>query len=133
MSSLIVGLGVVALLVVAMFTVGSSDKSHKREKIYKELKQCRKLMKGGESARKDCLIRMDVLLGKSLGYAGVKGRSVGDKLKNADKLFDRDLYNKLWEGHKFRNRVVHENESVSGRKLRSTVKYFSTAIKRLLK
>lgn len=133
MYSLVIGLIALLFLAAALAAVGGTDKSKKKEAIWKDLKECRSLMKGNASARKDCLIRIDVLLGKSMEFAGVRGKTVGEKLKNADKLFKWDLYQKLWEGHKLRNRVVHENEQVSGSELRSTVKYFTAAIKRLLK
>lgn len=37
------------------------------------------------------------------------GESMGDRLKNVVNMFDRDLYNKIWEAHKIRNNLVHES------------------------
>lgn len=37
------------------------------------------------------------------------GESMGDRLKNVVNMFDRDLYNKIWESHKIRNNLVHES------------------------
>jgi hypothetical protein len=133
MYSIILALIVVLLGGVALFAVGTPDKSGKKEQIYQQLSECQELISGGASERKDCLIRLDVLLGKSMEFAGVKGSTVGEKLKNAGELFDRDLYEQLWQGHKLRNRVVHENAPVSGSELKTTVKYFRRAIKRLVK
>lgn len=133
MYSIVLGSIVLLLLLVAAFAVGSTDKSGRRKEIYEKLGDCRRLMRGNLSARKDCLITVDSLLGKSLGFAGVKGSTVGERLKNAKSLFDRDLYEELWRGHKLRNRVVHENEEVGGREIKSTVKYFTMAIKKLLR
>ena len=38
----------------------------------------------------------------------VDGETMGDRLKNSSDMFDRDLYNKIWEAHKIRNSLVHE-------------------------
>ena len=37
------------------------------------------------------------------------GSSMGERLKSARELFDRDVYNALWEAHKVRNSLVHES------------------------
>ena len=37
------------------------------------------------------------------------GSSMGERLKSARELFDRDVYNGLWEAHKVRNSLVHES------------------------
>jgi hypothetical protein len=39
----------------------------------------------------------------------VAGNSMGERLKNAQNMFDRDTYNKIWEAHKVRNSLVHES------------------------
>lgn len=38
----------------------------------------------------------------------VSGETMGERLKSAENLFDRDLYNKIWQAHKIRNTLVHE-------------------------
>lgn len=124
---------VVLLLVVTLAVTGTRSKSLIRNEVYGEVKICEELMSGDYSAKKDCIIRFDTFLNKSLGAAGVKGGSVGDKLKNAQTLFDRDSYNNLWTAHKLRNRLVHENTVVTDKEMRDAVKYFKLAIRRLLK
>jgi hypothetical protein len=133
MYSFILAFIVILLLVVALSVVGGGASKKRKNAIYEQLKKCRSLAKGDASARKDCLIRMDSLVSKSLSYAGVKGSTMGEKLKNARKLFDRDIYEELWKWHKLRNRAVHENEEISGSEIKSAVKYFTIAIKRLLR
>ncbi len=39
----------------------------------------------------------------------VTGSSLGERLKSARDLFERDVYNSLWEAHKVRNALVHES------------------------
>ena len=39
----------------------------------------------------------------------VDGQTMGERLKNAESMFDRSLYNKIWNSHKIRNNLVHES------------------------
>lgn len=133
MISVWISLVVVLLLVGTLVLTGTQSKSLVRKEVYAEVKICEDLMSGDYSAKKDCIIRFDTLLNKSLREAGVRGVSVGDKLKNARKLFDRDSYNNLWTAHKLRNRLVHESTRMTDKEMRDAVQYFKLAIRRLLK
>jgi len=46
---------------------------------------------------------MDLVLKKK-----VSGDDMGGRLRNAKGLFTADGYNRVWEAHKLRNRLVHE-------------------------
>lgn len=59
------------------------------------------------SQLRQALITADKCLDNALRDI-VEGDSMGDRLKNSDRLFDRDLYNKIWDAHKIRNNIVHE-------------------------
>jgi len=133
MISIWISLFVIVLLVVALAVTGTRSKSLIRKEVYDEAKVCEELMSGDDSAKKDCIIRFDTLLNKSLGAAGVRGESAGERLKNARNLFDRDSYNHLWTAHKLRNRLVHENIAMTDKEMRFAVKHFKLAIRRLLK
>ncbi len=60
------------------------------------------------SQLKQALISADKTVDNALRDI-VDGQTMGDKLKEAEKYFDRDLYNKVWEAHKLRNNLVHES------------------------
>ncbi|MBU0534904.1 MAG: hypothetical protein ABIJ82_02230 [Patescibacteria group bacterium] len=62
----------------------------------------------GPSSLKNALITADKTLDNALRDM-VDGETMGDRLKNAENMFDRNLYNKIWEAHKIRNNLVHES------------------------
>lgn len=62
----------------------------------------------GPSSLKNALITADKTLDNALRDM-VNGETMGDRLKNAEDMFDRYLYNKIWEAHKIRNNLVHES------------------------
>lgn len=62
----------------------------------------------GPSSLKNALITADKTLDNALRDM-VDGETTGDRLKNAEDMFDRYLYNKIWEAHKIRNNLVHES------------------------
>ncbi len=132
MTPIIAAIVVVVMLAIALVASGSKGKGQAREQISKELDACESLKSGDKSARKDCLIRMDTLLGKSMKYAGIKGVTVGEQLKNAKKMFKRDDYNAIWTAHKLRNQIIHENIDFSYNDFEDSFKTYKFAIRRLL-
>ena len=50
----------------------------------------------------------DKLLDAGLKLIGAKGESMGERLKSSEKRFTADLYGRIWEAHKLRNRLAHE-------------------------
>jgi hypothetical protein len=60
------------------------------------------------SSLKNALIIADKTLDNALRDI-VVGETMGERLKKADRVFDRALYNKVWEAHKIRNTLVHES------------------------
>lgn len=66
------------------------------------------LSQKGPSQLRQALITADKSLDNALKDL-VAGENMGERLKNAEKMFDRDEYNKIWEAHKVRNNLVHES------------------------
>lgn len=57
---------------------------------------------------KDAVVEADKLLDLVL-MGVVSGKSLGERLKNANNIVrDKSLYNRIWEAHKLRNKLVHE-------------------------
>jgi hypothetical protein len=50
----------------------------------------------------------DKLLDASLQYKGVKGTTMGERLKAAQGMFPHELYQQIWNAHKLRNTLAHE-------------------------
>lgn len=66
------------------------------------------LSQRGPSQLRQALISADKTLDNALRDM-VEGQTMGDKLKEAEKYFDKYLYNRIWEAHKLRNNLVHES------------------------
>ena len=58
---------------------------------------------------KQALIMADRSLDAALKDV-VKGETMGERLKNAKNMFDKETYGKVWEAHKIRNNMVHESD-----------------------
>ena len=65
------------------------------------------LLQNNPSQLKQALIRADKSLDRALADI-FDGENMGARLKNAKDRFDSGVYNKIWEGHKVRNALVHE-------------------------
>ncbi len=81
---------------------------------------------------RDIIIRLDQLLAKSLKVYFKNTDSCGENLKKARDLFPKNLYNEIWEIHKLRNRIVHENDEVNASQVRQGYNIISQAIKKML-
>lgn len=80
-----------------------------RGKIARDWKNIELLMsQKGPSQLRQALITADKSLDNALKDI-VAGESMGERLKNAVNIFDKDDYNKIWEAHKIRNNLVHES------------------------
>ena len=128
-----VAIGVAVVLAVVVLFVGRGAGDATRKELYAKMQECMELAKGDVSARKDAIVRLDAILGQSMAFAGVKGETVGERLKNARPLFDRGTYDNIWTAHKVRNTIVHEHYEPSMDETRKSVSTLSSAIGRLLK
>jgi hypothetical protein len=61
----------------------------------------------GPSQLRQALISADKCLDNVLRDL-IPGETMGERLKNAENIFDKNLYNKIWQSHKIRNTLVHE-------------------------
>lgn len=88
---------------------GGSAKAHTRANVEQEWRNIDVLMQQkSPSALRQAMISADKTLDNVLRDR-VSGEKMGERLKNAEKLFDRPLYNKVWQAHKMRNSLVHES------------------------
>ncbi len=78
------------------------------DKITSDWQSVQTLMQGkSPSHLKQALISADRCLDHALKSV-VAGETMGERLKNANTKFDRNLYDKIWKAHKIRNSLVHE-------------------------
>lgn len=66
---------------------------------------------GDQAQKKQAIIQADMLLDDILKQAGVAGNNMGERLKTAASIMSKTIYNQLWQAHKKRNELVHENGS----------------------
>jgi len=86
-----------------------SVKPQTQKMIQAEMRNVEVLLNGkSPSQLKQALITTDKALDNALRDV-VSGDTMGERLKNADSLFDRSLYNQIWSAHKMRNALVHES------------------------
>ncbi len=59
---------------------------------------------------KNALIEADKLVDFQLEKKGFGGQTLAERLRQAQQFISQEIYNQLWQGHKLRNRVVHEHD-----------------------
>ena len=57
---------------------------------------------------KSLLIEIDKLLDYTFKKSGVRGETMGERLKNAKSKFKYSDYQNIWNAHKARNKLAHE-------------------------
>ncbi len=128
----------ILLLIVALFgavSFGSKklDKT-KRDDILKKLQELEVSVQSLDSAiRRDSVIKLDNLLAKSLQYYFNNSNTCGDNLKKSGKIFKKKELDDLWEVHKIRNLVVHDDYEVKEEEALNIYSTYKFSIKKILK
>lgn len=79
---------------------------------------------------KHAVIEADKLVDFVLRSQGFAGDTFADRLRSAQGSMPPSLYNQLWEGHKIRNQIAHENElRIMNQELREAVEKLFKYIK----
>lgn len=55
-----------------------------------------------------CILNADKLLDQALKERGIKGETMGERMKTAKEIWSNT--NAVWSAHKLRNQVAHESE-----------------------
>ncbi|MCA9376599.1 hypothetical protein H6763_00830 [Candidatus Nomurabacteria bacterium] len=85
-----------------------------------------------EAELRDLVIRADNITADSFhSYFGNSG-TFGDNLKKAKYLFTSIEYNKIWDAHKIRNKVVHEQYAPNKSEVSELLYTFAKAVGKLL-
>jgi ABC-type transporter MlaC component len=130
----IITLTLIAMIFLLSKMNASKKKGKRKERLLKSLENLKENASSeNEFERRDTIIRLDNLLAKALNYRYNNESSCGENLKKAKKLFRKDTYQNLWDVHKLRNDVVHNNRSLSMEESENAYHIYNLCIKKILK
>jgi len=129
---------IILLLVALLFLIAYINSKKipvkKKEDILSKLSELENQIKSPDDyARRDAVIKLDNLLAKSLNIRYSNDKQCGDNLKISKKLFDKKLYQQLWDVHKLRNDIVHSDEDVPSVQAEEIYRIYKLGIKHVLK
>lgn len=82
---------------------------------------------------KALLVEIDKLLDHTFKACGIKGETMGERLKNAKPLFQYSEYQNIWDAHKTRNKIAHEfNAKISVSEMKISYKILKHSIKQII-
>lgn len=129
----------IALIFGFALLFGLLNSPHNKKRVVKARKLRDELSKLGLSISslspaemRDRAIRLDTFLSKMLKYNLGNTLGCGENLKLVKKNFSRKDYQLLWEYHKLRNKIVHDNESIDAKELKAMYNIYSKAADKLL-
>ncbi len=127
----------ILLMVTVLFVLASVNSKRisttKKNEITKKLIELSMSIQSNESAvRRDAIIKLDNLLAKALQYYYKNSNLCGDNLKRAKNLFKKKEYNELWEVHKIRNEIVHNDYEVDIEEAQEMYNTYKFSISRIL-
>lgn len=111
-SAIVIMLIVILLVGFAILAVLALTRGHGRRLLNKEkyrtawLEIENNITKDNNASYQFAILSADKLLDKALKESGVPGETMGDRLKQSDRLL-QDI-NGVWAAHKMRNRIAHE-------------------------
>ena len=125
---IVVSFGLLMLGVIAVLTKATSglNRSYYKSK----WSGVQKTLKDGKSGQKLAIIDADKLLDHAMKAARIRGSTMGERLKNADKSLG-SIYQSVWEAHKLRNRLVHEDVNLKKKDVDQAMRTYHKALKNL--
>ncbi len=67
------------------------------------------------------VIEADKLVDWILKKESYQGETFADRLRSAEKDISKNVYNSIWDGHKIRNCIAHEDGEISDNELRRAI------------
>lgn len=128
----------ILIAVAILFVLVASNQKQEKQKSRSRLLNSLEALKAGAysedlARRRDTIIKLDNILSKSLQYRLGNTKLCGDNLKLMGKFFRKDEYNKLWEVHKLRNRIVHDDLDIGESESENAYKIYNMSIHKILK
>jgi hypothetical protein len=135
-NSLLLPIIIIFLIVVLFILVSLNSRKidvMKKKKIVENLLMLNQGSKDEDIAvRRDTIIKLDNLLSKSLQLYFNNNALCGDNLKSANKIFKRRAYDSLWEVHKLRNKIVHDDYAPSIEQSKHAFEVYKMSIIKIL-
>ncbi|HSE29516.1 MAG TPA: hypothetical protein VLA77_02945 [Candidatus Saccharimonadales bacterium] len=107
---LITFLAVALVIALALFIyIGVFGKKHSsldRDYYQRQWAIINRQLDGSQAELHQAVFEADKLLDRALKEKGMRGQTMGDRLKSAKTLFSNN--NAVWQAHKMRNRLAHE-------------------------
>jgi uncharacterized protein YutE (UPF0331/DUF86 family) len=128
---------VILLLISLLFLIAyiNSKKipQRKKERILEKLDELKFQIKSSDQyARRDAIIKLDNLLNKAFNLRYSNSDGCGSNLKKAKGLFDKKKYQQLWEVHKLRNKIVHNDMEIDLEEARQAYNIYKMGIRKTL-
>lgn len=131
-SSLYLPLLIVLLVVILFIFVAINGKKideKKKKRILEKLQALKEQIYSEElSLRRDGIIKLDNLLSKSLQLYFKNDLQCGENLKQAKRIFKKRLHERVWEAHKIRNKIVHDDYPISLEESKSVFEIYKMSI-----
>lgn len=129
MSELVVIAIILVVVLIGVNFISRRSSGIDRKHFEQRWQEVSKLIDGGNSGYKLAVIEADKLLDHALKAHGFKGETMGDRMKRAGgKLGNQDA---VWDAHRLRNRLVHEENSINKRQALSALNAFRKSLKHL--
>lgn len=129
MFAAIIIIGLIMLVVIG--TTLRRPQALNKEMYRTRIAEIERLLEGkGISATHMAIMEADKLCDQALKERGVKGQTMGERLKNGKSLMNN--IDRVWAAHKLRNRIAHENGvNVPTAKAKQAVAVFKRCLKDL--
>jgi len=100
---------IIIIFVSLLLNKGSKEEEKWKIKTKEILTKLTKSLKSNNNIElKNTLVEFDKLLDFVLKNNHTFGETLGERLKNISKHFDKQTYNEIWNAHKERNKLAHE-------------------------
>ena len=129
---LLIAIVIVGVFVFIAITISANKNAHFDKEKYQTawLKIENNLTRENPLSYNAAIIEADKLLDRAMNEAGIPGKTMGDRLKNAKTRFTK--LNSVWYVHKIRNQIAHEPDfSVDYNQARHALAAYKQALKDL--
>lgn len=138
-TTVILGITVMILILIlilfaAVYLSSKRIDSSKKSEIINKIEELRLAVGSLEgSVRRDAIVKLDNLLAKSLQLKYNNTATCGDNLKKAKNLFAKKDYDNLWDAHKIRNNIVHNDYEINEEEAEEVFHIYKSNIIKILK
>jgi len=136
-TSIIMTVTILLLIVILFLAVSFANKkidNTKKVDILNKLKDLGLHIQSLDGAvRRDSVVKLDNLLTKALQYYFHNTDTCGDNLKKSNRVFKKKELDDLWNAHKTRNNIVHNDYDISQEEALKIFNIYNFSIKKILK